>query len=141
MKLSFYGGVQQVTGSNFILEHNGIRILVDCGLFQGSKFAETLNYQDFAYHPKDINFVLLTHSHADHTGRLPKLYKDGFRGKVYATKPTIDLSVIALDDNLDLIKEEAHKDGHAPLFSSGDLHQVFIASQGIEYGNELDLGN
>lgn len=130
-----------MTGSNFLLEHKDSKILIDCGLFQGSKFAETLNYQDFPYDPKEINFVLLTHSHADHSGRLPKLHKDGFRGKVFATKPTIDLSVIALDDNLDLIKEEAHKDGHEPLFGSGDLHQVFISSRGVEYGEELDLGN
>src|SRR3989344_1632115 len=141
MKLSFYGGVQQVTGSNFLLEHSGLKILVDCGLFQGSKYAETLNYQNFPYNPKDINFVLITHSHADHSGRLPKLYRDGFRGKIFSTKPTIDLSAIALDDNLDLIKEEARKDGHEPLFGAGDLHQVFLLAQGVEYGEELDLGN
>ena len=141
MKLSFYGATQQVTGSNFLLEHNGKKILVDCGLFQGSKFAETLNYSPFAYNPKEIDFVLLTHSHADHSGRLPKLYKDGFRGKVFATKPTIDLSAIALDDNLDLIKDEARKDGHEPLFSSGDLHQIFLLAQGVEYGEELNLGD
>ena len=130
-----------MTGSNFLLEHNGLKILVDCGLFQGSKYAETLNYQDFPYNPKDINFVLITHSHADHSGRLPKLYRDGFRGKIFSTKPTIDLSAIALDDNLDLIKEEARKDGHEPLFGAGDLHQVFLLAQGVEYGEELDLGN
>src|SRR3990167_2833593 len=107
MRLAFYGGVQQVTGSNFLLEHNGRKILIDCGLFQGSRYAETLNYSDFPYDPKEIEAVFLTHSHADHTGRLPKLYKDGFRGKIFATKPTIDLSEIALDDNIDLIKEEA----------------------------------
>jgi len=140
MKLSFYGGVQQITGSNFLLEHNGRKILVDCGLFQGSKYAETLNYSDFAYNPKDIDFVLITHSHADHTGRLPKLYKDGFRGKIFATKPTIDLSAIALEDNLDLIKNESRKDGHDPLFNAGDLHETFILAQGVEYGEELDLG-
>ena len=140
MKISFYGATQQVTGSNFLLEHKGKKILVDCGLFQGSKFAETLNYSSFAYDPKEIDFVLLTHSHADHSGRLPKLYKEGFRGKFFATKPTIDLSAIALDDNMDLIKDEAKKDGHDPLFSSGDLHQAFLLSQGVEYGEELDLG-
>lgn len=115
--------------------------MVDCGLFQGSKFTETLNYQNFPYSPKEIDFVFLTHSHADHSGRLPKLYKDGFRGKVFATKPTIDLSAIALEDNLDLIKDEARKDGHEPLFSAGDLHQLFLLTQGVEYGEELDLGN
>ena len=141
MKITFYGATQQVTGSNFLLEHGGKKILVDCGLFQGSKFAETLNYSPFPYDPEEIDFVFLTHSHADHSGRLPKLYKDGFRGKVYATKPTIDLSAIALEDNLDLIKDEARKDGHEPLFGAGDLHQVFLLAQGVEYGDELDLGN
>ncbi|OGN01104.1 MAG: hypothetical protein A3B91_00810 [Candidatus Yanofskybacteria bacterium RIFCSPHIGHO2_02_FULL_41_29] len=140
MRLSFYGGVQQVTGSNFLLEHGDVKILIDCGLFQGSKYAETLNYESFLFDPKDIDFVLLTHSHADHSGRLPKLYKDGFRGKVFATKSTIDLSAIALEDNLDLIKDEAHKDGHQPLFKSGDLHGVFLLAQGVEYDEELDLG-
>jgi metallo-beta-lactamase family protein len=140
MKLSFYGGVQQVTGSNFLLEHGGVKIVVDCGLFQGSKYAEILNYEQFKYNPKEIDFVLITHSHADHTGRLPKLYKDGFRGKVFSTKPTIDLTIVSLEDNLDLIKDEAHRDGHEPLFSSGDLNQVFLLAQGVEYGEELDLG-
>ena len=129
-----------MTGSNFLLEHNGKKILVDCGLFQGSKFAETLNYSKFQYNPKEIDFVLITHSHADHSGRLPKLYKDGFRGKIFAVKPTIDLCSIALDDNLDLIKNEAKKDGHEALFGLGDLHQVLLLAQGVEYGEEIDLG-
>src|SRR3989338_10982588 len=140
MKLSFYGAVQQVTGSNFLLEHGNTKILIDCGLFQSSKYAETLNYQDFPYDPKDINFVFLTHSHADHSGRLPKLYKDGFRGKIFATKPTIDLSAIALEDNIDLIKDEARRDGHEPLFNSGDLHQTFLLAHGVEYQEEISLG-
>ena len=129
-----------MTGSNFLLEHEGVKILIDCGLFQGSKYAETLNYQDFPYDPKEINFVLVTHSHADHSGRLPKLYKDGFRGKIFATQPTIDLAAIALEDNIDLIKDEARKDSHEPLFTAGDLHQAFILTTGVEYGQELDLG-
>ena len=140
LKLSFHGGVQQVTGSNFLLDLDGFKVLVDCGLFQGSKYAETLNYNPFSYDPKSINAVLLTHSHADHSGRLPKLYKDGFRGKIFATRPTIDLSEIALEDNLDLIKDEARKDGHEPLFRSGDLHQALLLAKGIEYGETIDLG-
>lgn len=130
-----------MTGSNYLLEKDGLKLLVDCGLFQGSKYAEDLNYGSFPYEPKDIDAVFITHSHADHSGRLPKLYKDGFRGKIFATKPTINLSAIALEDNLDLIKDEARKDGHEPLFRVGDLHQVFLLARGIEYGEEIDLGS
>lgn len=130
-----------MTGSNYLLEKDGFKLLVDCGLFQGSKYAEDLNYGAFPYEPKDIDAVFITHSHADHSGRLPKLYKDGFRGKIFATKPTIDLSAIALEDNLDLIKDEARKDGHEPLFKAGDLHQVFLLARGVEYGEEIDLGS
>lgn len=118
-----------------------MKLLVDCGLFQGSKYSEVLNYGKFAYDPKYIDAVFLTHSHADHSGRLPKLYKDGFRGKIFATRPTIDLAEVALDDNLDLIKDEAKRDGHDPLFSKGDLHQTFLLARGIEYGREIDMAD
>lgn len=139
MKLSFYGGAKQVTGANYLLDTGKIKILVDCGLFQGSRYAEFLNYEKFEYNPADIDFVFLTHSHADHTGRLPKLYREGFRGKVFATKPTIDLTSVALEDNLDLIIDEAKKDGHEPLFTKNDLHSVVSLSSGVDYEQEINL--
>ncbi len=121
MKITFYGGAQSVTGSNHYLEIGDIRILVDCGIFQGSAEAEEKNYGPFPYDAASIKAVFLTHSHADHTGRLPKLFKEGFRGTVYATPPTLDMTAIALPDNLSLMAEAAKKTNHPPLFSQGDL--------------------
>ncbi len=139
MKLFFYGGAKQVTGANYLLDAGGIKILVDCGLFQGSRFAEFLNYERFSYNPEEIDFVFLTHSHTDHTGRLPKLYKEGFRGKILATHPTLELTGAALRDNLDLIIDEARKDNHDPLFKMTDLNNAMSLSRGLNYEEEISL--
>ena len=80
MKLTFYGGAQSVTGSNYLLEAGDVRVMIDCGMFQGSSDAEEKNYGPFPYESAELSAVVLSHSHADHTGRLPKLYKEGFRG-------------------------------------------------------------
>jgi metallo-beta-lactamase family protein len=141
MKLIFYGGARSVTGANYLLDASAIKILVDCGLNQGSKYAEDLNYQPFDYNPAEIDFVLVTHSHIDHIGRLPKLCKDGFRGKIYATKATRDLMEVALPDNLKLIQQEAEEDGHPPLFEEKDVEELISLVQGIDYYEEINLGD
>jgi len=110
MTITFHGGARSVTGANYLLEISNTKILVDCGMFQGSKYSEDLNYEKFPYDPAEINFVFITHSHTDHVGRLPKLYKEGFRGKVIATNATLDLIRKALPDNLNLIREEAERE-------------------------------
>ena len=140
MTITFYGGAKTVTGSNYLLDSGGIKILVDCGLYQGHKYSEDFNYEKFAYNPAEINFVFITHSHTDHTGRLPKLFKEGFRGKVFASKPTLALISKALPDNLNLIIEEAEKDSHEPLFKLKDLEGVLELSEGFDYEVPIDLG-
>ena len=92
MKITFYGGAKSVTGANYLLDFGVKKILVDCGLNQGSKYAEDINAEKFAYDPTEIDLVFITHSHTDHTGRLPKLYKEGFRGKIYASNPACHLA-------------------------------------------------
>lgn len=99
MKITFLGATKEVTGSNFLVEACGKKFLVDCGLHQGSMKEELLNDKPFDYDVNDIDFMLLTHAHIDHSGRIPKLYKDGFRGKIYATKATCDLCEIMLPDS------------------------------------------
>lgn len=99
MNITFLGATKTVTGSNFLLEGAGKRILIDCGLYQGKAAEERENYSDFPYNVQDIDFLLLTHAHIDHSGKIPKLYVDGYRNPVIATKATCDLCSIMLPDS------------------------------------------
>lgn len=139
MKLSFYGGTKSVTGANYLLEEGDLKILLDCGLFQGSQYAEDMNYEDFPYDPSGIDFVFISHSHTDHTGRLPKLYKDGFRGQIIASEPTIGLLEKALPDNYRLMVEEAEKNGRPLLYEAEDLENVLRLCRGYNYEKRIDL--
>ena len=140
MKITFYGGAQSVTGSNYLLEVGNVKVLVDCGMFQGSSDAEEKNYVPFPYKPAELAAVFLSHSHADHTGRLPKLHKEGFRGALYATPPTLDMTFVALPDNLALMTDSAKRANRQPFFSGEDLQGVMSLAQGINYGQEIQLG-
>lgn len=139
MKLHFHGGAQSVTGANYLLEANGARIIIDCGLFQGNRFSESLNYEAFPYDPKSIDAVFITHSHADHTGRLPKIYKDGFRGKVFLTEPTKAVAHIALYDTYEKIKQEAEEEERESLYSPADIEGVIGLAQGFNYKIPIDV--
>jgi len=130
-----------VTGANYLLESGDIKILVDCGLYQGSKYSEDFNHEKFAYNPAEIGFVFITHSHTDHVGRLPKLFKEGFRGRVIASRPTIDLASKALPDNLNIITEEARKYGKEAIFEQKDLDGVLALAEGFDYEIPIDLGS
>lgn len=99
MKVSFFGATKTVTGSNFLVEGAGKKFLVDCGLYQGSTKEEIKNNEPFPYDLNDIDFMLLTHAHIDHSGRIPKLYKEGFRKTIFATNATCDLCAIMLPDS------------------------------------------
>lgn len=99
MKISFFGATKTVTGSNFLVEGAGKKFLVDCGLYQGMSKEEMKNTEPFPYDINEIDFMLLTHAHIDHSGRIPKLYKEGYRNKIYATNATCDLCAIMLPDS------------------------------------------
>jgi len=99
VKITFLGATRTVTGSNFLVEGAGKKILVDCGMWQGKAEIEEENGQDFEFNPAEIDFMLLTHAHIDHSGRIPKLYKEGFKNKVYAHKATCDLCALMLPDS------------------------------------------
>jgi metallo-beta-lactamase family protein len=106
MQITCLGAAGHVTGSTFLID-NEKQYLVDCGLFQGGRQMEALNRQDWGFRPKDISALFLTHAHIDHCGRIPKLVKDGFRGKIYATRPTLELCKILLLDSGHIQEMEA----------------------------------
>ena len=99
MKITFLGAAKTVTGSNFLVEAAGKKFLVDCGMFQGKAELEVENDEPFEFNPLEIDFMLLTHAHIDHSGRIPKLYNEGFRNKIYTHKATVDLCSIMLPDS------------------------------------------
>ena len=99
MKITFLGATKTVTGSNYLVEADGKKFLVDCGMWQGRKELEEENFQEFEFDPMEIDFVLLTHAHIDHSGRIPKLYKEGYKNKIYAHKATCDLCALMLPDS------------------------------------------
>ncbi|RME67537.1 MAG: MBL fold metallo-hydrolase [Nitrospirae bacterium] len=106
MKLSFHGGVDGVTGSCHLLEAGGLKILVDCGMFQGGPEADERNHAEFGFNPEEIDYLLLTHGHLDHCGRVPLLVKRGFRGRILTTEATYDVAKVVLMDAAHLQEED-----------------------------------
>lgn len=137
--LGFYGGVGSVTGANFMLDTGEAAFLVDCGLLQGGQFAEDTNAEDFVYDPASIDVLMVTHAHADHIGRIPKLVKDGFRGSIYSTPPTKDLANVMLRDALKVMRYESERYGRIPLYEESDIDHALTLWKTAGYGEQIDL--
>jgi len=139
LRLSFYGGVGKVTGSNFLIEGNHGKILVDCGIEQGTDFSEKNAYLPFPYDVKTIDALVLTHAHLDHCGRIPRLVREGFRGKIYMTPPTADLTKLILHDSVGILGEEARKHDHEPLYEEEDVEVTFSLFETLDYHQEKEI--
>lgn len=139
MELTFFGASQEVTGSNYLLETEHTKILIDCGLVQGGRFVNPENYQPFPFDPKTIDALFVTHAHIDHTGKIPKLYKDGFRGTIYSTAPTKDFSELLLLDSEHLLRRDAVEQGITPIYDIPDINEAMKLWQKVGYHEEVHL--
>jgi metallo-beta-lactamase family protein len=140
MKLTFCGGAGLVTGSSYLLESGGVKILIDCGLNQGDSFCEDRNFQPFIYKPEEIAAVFVTHAHIDHIGRLPQFVKAGFKGTIYSTPPTKDFSELLLLDSEHLLKEEAEKRKKPPMYEISDILVTLKLWQKRQYHELIKVG-
>lgn len=145
IKATFARGARRVTGSNFLFEigegEDLVRVLVDCGLTQGERFCELTNSEPFSYNPKDIDAVFFTHAHADHIGLFPRLVKEGFKGKAYATQPTKELMPIMLEDSVQLIAAEAKKCNDEPPYDTTDVERAVRMVEAIPYEESVTVAN
>jgi metallo-beta-lactamase family protein len=148
-RLTFLGAAKTVTGSQYLLEAEGQRLLVDCGMFQGEKELRLLNWANPAFDPAALGAVVLTHTHLDHIGRLPRLVKQGFRGRVYCTPATRELAEILLLDAAHLQEEDAaylnrkgltkHKPA-LPLFEQPDVQRTLELFETVPLGAPREIG-
>lgn len=146
--ITFHGAAQTVTGSRHLLETNGKKILVDCGLFQGPRDIRDRNWQPFPVDVHEIDAVILTHAHTDHIGFLPKLVQTGYRGPVYATAGTIGLCKISLPDSGRLQEEDArHHNRHQtsrhtpalPLYTESDAYEALKLLKQVHFHQFVEL--
>ncbi len=129
-KITFCGGTGSVTGANFLFEYDGKKILIDCGLNQGTKFADEINWEPFPYDPKEIDILFITHAHVDHIGRIPKLIKEGFAGKIYSTPPTKALVYPMLMDTMGVLDKNSKVD-------VSDMYTEEIINKALSMWEEL----
>lgn len=147
MKITFYGAVEEVTGSRYFIEHEDKRILVDCGLFQGEENLAKHNWDPFPVEPKTIDAIILTHAHIDHTGYIPALVKNGFTGKIYCSQATFALCSILLVDSGHIMEQEANNvrtDMAHPkpaLFTIQDAEHSLSHFQVTDYDKPFALGS
>lgn len=133
VRIGFYGAAGEVTGSNFLVDTGEHKYIVDCGLFQGEDEITEHNDEPFKYSPSAVEAVIVTHAHLDHVGRLPKLVAEGYRGPIFATEATIELSGLVLRDALHLATHRHERSGKPLLFNRVDLQRTLDLFQPIPY--------
>ena len=151
MNITFLGAAKTVTGSNFLVEAGGKKFLVDCGMYQGKAALEMENSEEFLYDVNEIDFMLLTHAHIDHSGRIPKLYNEGYRGPIYAHRATVDLCSIMLPDSGHIQETEiewknrkrlrAGLEPLPPLYTAEEAEKCLEIFKPVEYDTIIDVAD
>lgn len=139
LKITFCGGAQEITGANYLLENDQIKILIDCGLFQGAKVCEDKNWDTFPFNVKDIKALFITHGHLDHIGRIPKLVRDGFNGRIFSTLPTRDFSRLMLIDSLGILSKEAAREKREVFYNEEDVEKAMSLWEAVEYDKPFEV--
>lgn len=149
MNITFLGAAKTVTGSNFLVEAAGKKFLVDCGMYQGKAAQEMENSEEFLFNVNEIDFMLLTHAHIDHSGRIPKLYNEGYRNPIYAHKATVDLCSIMLPDSGHIQENEvewknrkrlrAGLDPLPPLYTAEEAAKCLEIFKPVQYDEIIDV--
>ncbi len=136
LKVTFCSGAGTVTGANFLIEGEGKKFLVDCGLIQGEKFVDDLNWKKFPYDASQIDILFITHAHIDHIGRIPKLISEGFKGKIISTIPTKEITEIMLADTAHLLSRD--KENHLDrIYTEGNNKKIMSLWETLEYGQKF----
>ncbi len=138
LKLTFCSGAGTVTGANFLLEGNGKKFLIDCGLIQGEKFIDDQNWVTFPYNASEIDILFITHAHADHIGRIPKLISEGFNGRIISVTPTKDITELMLNDTAHILSRDIEHN-LASIYSVENLRKVQSLWETLEYGQKLNV--
>ena len=139
MNIQFFGAINGVTGSQHLLTINNKKILIDCGLFQGDHQDDLKNWDDFAYNPSEIDALILTHSHLDHIGLVPKLCKSGFSGPIYATAATRDFAEIFFEDSQHLLEGLTTRINKPVLYELEDIPNCMKQFKPIEYHKKTKI--
>src|SRR3989344_5380597 len=136
-RLSFLNGAETVTGAHFLLSASSqketLQVLIDCGLLQGVRFSEDENRKPFPYDPKTMPYLIVTHAHLDHIGRIPKLVHDGFRGVIYSTPATKEIARLMFADAVGLLSLEASKHDRPPLYDHEDVEETLLLWKTVAY--------
>ncbi len=149
MKIQFFGAAQTVTGSQHLLSINGKKILLDCGLYQGKRKEAFEINRNFPFNPSEVDMLVLSHAHIDHSGNIPNLVKNGFSGPIYSTSATVDLCQIMLRDSAYIQERDVefvnkkrikqNKNPFEPLYSIQDAETAMSQFIGVQYNKFIDI--
>ncbi|MBX3035675.1 MAG: MBL fold metallo-hydrolase [Anaerolineales bacterium] len=147
MRISFHGAAHTVTGSQHLIEVNGSRLLLDCGMYQGKRSESYERNLNFRYNPRDVDAVILSHAHIDHSGNLPNLVKQGFEGNIFATHATVDLASLMIADSAHIQESDAEfvnkkraergEEPIEPLYTKADAEEAIASFQGVSFDSEF----